>query len=97
MDEKRTHAREGLSEHITCELSSWRGKLEAFFVKAVNVSKDGACIVAERTREPGSVVSLKVPFEGAGIGINFPGLAEVRWTAPAGEGGGFRMGLRFLA
>ncbi|MEE9613490.1 MAG: PilZ domain-containing protein [Thermodesulfobacteriota bacterium] len=95
MEEKRTHIREGLSEHITCELSSWRGKVEAFFVKAVNVSKDGACIVAERHHKPGSVVSLRVPFEGAGV--NFPGLAEVRWTAPAGEGGGFRMGLRFLA
>jgi hypothetical protein len=59
----------------------------------VNISKGGACIVTNRSLEPGRIVMFKRPLEE--VDFELPGFAEVRWVAPDDDR--FKMGVHFLA
>lgn len=62
----------------------------------VNVSGGGACVLGERSLEPGSVVPCWFHF--AGVPVPVPVLMQVRWTQPLLSGKNtFRIGLFFLA
>jgi PilZ domain-containing protein len=62
----------------------------------VNISAGGACVLAERSVEPSSVLPCKFQFPAVPVPV--PVLMQVRWIAPVAlEESLFRVGLSFLA
>jgi hypothetical protein len=89
--EKRDHPRTEFLKRVTCEIGTPVLSAEAVDVETLNISSGGACIMTERTLEPGRVVMLRCPHSDTDMPI--PRLAKVRWVASTL--GRFKMGLKF--
>lgn len=66
---------------------------KAVSAEMVNISTDGACIVADIAPKPKKIIILRVPISDYGVSV--PSVTEVVWSK-ALEDGRFKAGLKFL-
>ena len=99
-DEQRLHSRREFSKDVAYEIfkPSWRN--ESFNARVTDISRGGACIIAEWVHEPGVVLHIwPHPQRSMDPDKKGPTLAQVRWVAPIWERpkkARFRIGLQFL-
>ncbi len=98
-DEQRIHSRIEFLKDLTYEIfkPSWRN--ENFDASVLDISRGGACVLAEGVHEPGTVLHLCPPPRGMRADIQVPSLAQVRWISPVWERprkARFKIGLQFI-
>lgn len=98
-DEQRIHTRREFLKDLTYEIfkPSWRN--ENFDARILDISRGGACVLAEGVHEPGTVLNICPHPRGAKTGIQVPTLAQVRWISPVWERprkARFKIGLQFI-
>ena len=100
-DEQRLHSRREFSKDVAYEIfkPSWRN--ESFNARVMDISRGGACIIAEGVHEPGIVLHIwPHPQRSMSSEKKGPTLAQVRWVAPIWERpkkAKFRLGLQFIS
>jgi hypothetical protein len=92
MTEKRSHSRRALSKPLEVEISTSTSK-NSIDAATINISKGGACIVTDRSLEPGRIVMFKRPLEE--VDFELLGFAEVKWVTSDDDR--FKVGVEFLA
>jgi hypothetical protein len=97
--EQRIHSRREFLKDLTYEIfkPSWRN--ENFDARILDISRGGACVLAEGVHEPGIVLNLSPHPRGMRADIQVPSLAQVRWISPVLERprkARFRIGLQFI-
>ena len=94
--ENRQRRRENIGQSIAFEMSErTTGRFENLLKEGfgVDISNGGIGLITDQPLKEGDVLKLLFPVNATSA--NIPVYTEVMWSNPVG--GGFRIGLRFLA